>query len=140
MVRSVARVGPPPTAKEPGDAQLSRPDRLDSLIQILLKFRDERDWLQFHSLKNLMIALSIEASELLELALWKTDDQVLALAHGKQASQLQNECADVMAYLLLIADRAGFDLVEATRRKIELNGLKYPIEKARGSAKKYTEL
>ena len=116
------------------------PDSLSELTAQLIAFRDQRDWKQFHSLKSLIAALSVEAGELLELTLWKTDHEVQQLAESADAEALKNECADVFAYLLLVADRAGFDLLEATRHKIILNGEKYPVDKSKGSAKKYNLL
>ena len=116
-------------------------DRLEALKAEILKFRDEREWAQFHTLRNLITALSIEAGELLELTLWKTDDALEKIVTSAgTADALKNECADVLAYLILIADRAGFDLVDATRHKIELNALKYPVDKAKSTARKYDEL
>jgi NTP pyrophosphatase (non-canonical NTP hydrolase) len=114
---------------------------LEYLTARLLAFRDERDWKKFHSLKNLLLSLSLEAAELLELAQWQTDEELEARLHepGIQA-RLREECADIFLYLLLIAERVGFDLPEAGAAKIERNAAKYPVEKARGSAKKYTEL
>lgn len=116
-------------------------DRLNRLQARLEEFRDERDWAQFHSLKNLIAALSVEAGELLELTLWQNDDILEDSLQDKAvAERLEHECADVLAYLLLIASRADFDLVAATERKLEVNRAKYPVEKARGSAVKYDKL
>lgn len=116
-------------------------DRLDRLQACLEEFRDERDWAQFHSLKNLIAALSVEAGELLELTLWQPEKAMeSALQDPTSAERLQNECADVLAYLLLIASRADFDLIAATERKLEINRAKYPVEKARGTAVKYDKL
>ncbi|MEO9875270.1 MAG: nucleotide pyrophosphohydrolase [Anderseniella sp.] len=114
---------------------------LDELTQRLLRFRDERDWRQFHSLKDLILSLNLEASELLELAQWKKEAVFEAeAAEGVIHQRLQEECADVLLYLLLIAERAGIDLQLAAAEKIAANDLKYPVEKSRGSATKYTEL
>jgi NTP pyrophosphatase (non-canonical NTP hydrolase) len=116
-------------------------DRLTSLQARLAEFRDERDWAQFHSLRNLIAAMAVEAGELLELTLWQEEGAMEGtLQDPAAAERLQNECADVFAYLLLIASRADFDLIEATERKIEINRAKYPVEKARGSAAKYDRL
>lgn len=116
-------------------------DRLSQLTRRLIAFRDARDWSRFHSLKNLMLSLNLEASELLELAQWKTDVEVDAsLADPAFKERLAEECADILNYLLLICERAGIDLAEAADAKISGNDAKYPVEKARGSAKKYTEL
>jgi NTP pyrophosphatase (non-canonical NTP hydrolase) len=89
---------------------------LDELTRLVAAFRDARDWSQFHSLRNLIVSLNLEAGELLELTQWKTDAEIDALPadlHGREA--LEDECADVLLYLLLIADRAGIDLEAATR-------------------------
>lgn len=114
---------------------------LKELTERLVAFRDERDWKQFHSLKNLLLSLSLEAAELLELAQWQTDQELEARINDPDVqSRLREECADIFLYLLLIAERTGFDLAQAGSAKIEKNAVKYPVEKARGSAKKYTEL
>lgn len=102
------------------------------LIQELIKFRNERDWQQFHNSKDLALAISIEASELNELFLWKTNEDV-------NKEKLKFELADVMAYCLLLAEKQGIDIEEAIREKIALNAQKYPIEKAKGTSTKYTE-
>ena len=114
---------------------------LDDLTERLIAFRDARDWRQVHSLKNLILSLNLEAAELLELTQWKTDQEVEAAA-GEPAFQarLAEECADILLYLLLIAERAGIDLPRAAAAKIARNESKYPVEKARGNARKYTEL
>jgi NTP pyrophosphatase (non-canonical NTP hydrolase) len=114
---------------------------LKDLTQALLKFRDERNWAQFHTLRNLIVSLNLEASELLELTQWKTDEEIDALSANTQAHEsLRDECADVLLYLLLIADKAGINLEEAARAKLEKNAANYPVEKAYGSSRKYTEL
>jgi len=107
----------------------------------LLKFRDERNWAQFHTLRNLIVSLNLEAGELLELTQWKSDAEIAALPDDATAHEaLRDECADVLLYLLLIADKAGIDLEAATRDKLEKNARKYPIEKSYGSSRKYTQL
>ncbi len=116
---------------------------LAALTERLVAFRDARDWAQFHTLKNLLLSLSLEAAELLELAQWKTDaelDALLAAGEEKLRARLEEECADVLLYLLLIAEKAGIDLAAAAARKIERNAEKYPVAKARGRADKYHEL
>lgn len=114
---------------------------IENLTQRLIAFRDARDWKQFHSLKNLIASVNLEASEVLELTQWKTDEEFEAEAASDPGkARLAEECADVYLYLLLISERAGFDLAEAAARKIDKNEAKYPVEKARGNAKKYTEL
>lgn len=114
---------------------------LQALKADLLAFRDARDWKQFHSLRNLITSLNLEAAELLELTQWKSDAEVEALiAEPLSAEALRDECADVLLYLLLIAEVGGIDLVEAGRRKLLKNAEKYPVEKAYGSRAKYDRL
>ena len=117
------------------------PPALDDLTRRLIAFRDVREWQPFHSLKNLMLSLNLEAAEILELTQWKSDDEVeAATADAEFRDRLGEECADVLLYLLLICERAGIDLEAAASAKIELNATKYPVEKARGNARKYTAL
>jgi NTP pyrophosphatase (non-canonical NTP hydrolase) len=117
------------------------PATLAELTERLIAFRDARDWKQFHSLKNLILSVSLEAAELLELTQWKDDADVEALVDDPAfRADLAEECADILLYLLLIGERAGIDLIEAASEKIEINAAKYPVEKARGNARKYTEL
>ena len=114
---------------------------LDAIRRQLLAFRDERDWKQFHTLKNLIISLNLESAELLELTQWKTDAQLDAQKGDPVFREaLRDECADVLLYLLLVADEAGIDLLDAAQAKIAKNAARYPVEQAFGSAKKYTEL
>lgn len=114
---------------------------LESLTERLITFRDERDWRQFHCLKDLIVSLNLEAAEVLELIQWKSADSVeQAMATEPGKARLAEECADVLMYLLLIAERAGINLAEAAREKITVNELKYPVEKSRGKAAKYSEL
>jgi NTP pyrophosphatase (non-canonical NTP hydrolase) len=111
---------------------------LDELTRLATAFRDARDWAQFHSLRNLIVSLNLEASEMLELTQWKSDDEVASLPnelHGRET--LEDECADVLLYLLLIAERAGIDLDAATRVKLAKNDAKYPVARFRGSRRKY---
>ena len=111
-------------------------DSFSDLTDRLIEFRDARDWARFHATKDLMLSLSLEAAELLELAQWK-DEATLEAALDDPAfrARLGEECADVLIYLLLICERAGIDLGEAAS-----HGEKYPVEKSRGRAVKYTEL
>ncbi len=114
---------------------------LAELTARLIAFRDARDWKQFHSLKNLILSVSIEAGELIELTQWKDEAEIEALAGSAEfRAALAEECADVLIYLLLVGERAGIDLAQAAAAKIERNGEKYPIDKSRGNARKYTEL
>ena len=103
------------------------------ITQALLEFRDERDWAQFHNPKDLALALNIEAGELLESFLWKSAEQA-------NQDEIREELADVFAYALLLADHYDFDVKQIVLEKIAKNGLKYPVEKSKGSAKKYTKL
>ena len=109
---------------------------LPDLTQALLQFRDERNWAQFHTLRNLIVSLNLEAAELLELTQWKSEEEML----GISGEALRDECADVLLYLLLIADKAGINLEEAARNKLKKNAAKYPVEKSYGSSRKYTQL
>lgn len=106
---------------------------LSTLTSSLRAFRDARDWAQFHNPKDLSLALSIEANELLEAFLWKSPEQA-------DPAKVKEELADVFAYALLLADHYGFDVDTIVREKIARNELKYPVDKAKGSAAKYTEL
>jgi NTP pyrophosphatase (non-canonical NTP hydrolase) len=105
----------------------------EEIIQALLKFRNERDWEQFHNPKDLALAISIESAELLELFLWKK-------AEDANSEKVKEELADIFSYAFLLADKYGFDVKEIVLDKIKTNGEKYPIEKAIGSSKKYNEL
>lgn len=116
-------------------------DPIPDLTRRLVAFRDERDWEQFHSLKNLFISLSLETAEMLELTQWKDDAALEADLHDPDTkARLEEEAADVFLYLLLICERAGIDLGAAAERKMALNESKYPADKARGRAVKYTDL
>lgn len=117
------------------------PETLSSLTKRLITFRDERDWRQFQGLKNLIVSLNLEATEMLELTQWKDDKTVEdAIDDSHFREKLEEETADVLLYLLMICERSDIDLMAAASRKIDKNGDKYPVEKARGNARKYTEL
>ena len=103
------------------------------LIDLLEKFRDDRDWSQFHDSKNLALALSIEAAELNELFLWKKDTECEEI--DKQ--RLKEELADIFAYALMLAGRHGLDVSQIVKDKVALNAKKYPVEQSRGSSEKY---
>lgn len=103
------------------------------IIQALLKFRNERDWEQFHNPKDLAIALNVEAAELLELFLWKKHDEA-------NKEKVKEELADIFAYALLLAEKYNLDVKSIVLEKIKKNGEKYPVDKAKGNAKKYDEL
>lgn len=106
---------------------------LQLLREKILAFRNARDWEQFHNAKDLALALNVEAGELLELFIWKTPEQ----ANGEKVKE---ELADVLVYALLLADKYGLDVKEIILDKLEKNNAKYPVEKAKGNAKKYNEL
>jgi NTP pyrophosphatase (non-canonical NTP hydrolase) len=112
--------------------------QLDDLSRRLRRFAEARDWEQFHSPKNLSMALIAECAELIEHFQWLTEAQSHALAADKLA-EVELEMADIQIYLLRLAERLGVDLLAAVERKIILNEQKYPAERVRGSAKKYTE-
>ena len=103
------------------------------IIQELLKFRNARDWDQFHNPKDLALAINVEAGELLELFLWKSHDEA-------DKEKVKEELADIFAFAFLLADKYNFDVKQIVFDKIKLNGDKYPVDKARGTAKKYDEL
>lgn len=97
------------------------------------KFNKERDWDQFHNGKDLALAISIEASELLEAFLWKSPEDV-------KVEKVQEELADILNYAFLIADKYNLDIKKIMLDKLQKNAIKYPVDKAKGSAKKYNEL
>lgn len=104
-------------------------------------FRDERDWKQFHTPKDLAVAISIEASELQEKFLWKTDKQIEEyLSNPEKRDGVIEELMDVINYALCLANVMKVDVASSSLCKLEKNAKKYPVEKARGSAKKYNEL
>ena len=115
------------------------PHGLTQLRDALRQFADERDWDQFHSPKNLASALAVEAAELLERFQWLTEDQSRRLP-PEELAKVREEMADVLNYLVRLADKLDVNLIEAARDKIALNALKYPVDKSRGSARKYSEL
>jgi NTP pyrophosphatase (non-canonical NTP hydrolase) len=106
---------------------------IECIIQSLVDFRNERDWEQFHNPKDLALAINIEAGELLELFLWKN-------ANDANKDKIKEELADVFAYAFLLAEKYQFDVKEIVLEKIRKNAEKYPVEKAKGTAKKYNEL
>ena len=112
---------------------------LDNLKKCLRVFAEERDWDQFHSPKNLAMALVVETSELLEHFQWLTQEQSFGLPPEK-LQKVGEEIGDILIYLTRLADKLGVDPLEAASRKLEVNREKYPADKAKGSAKKYTEL
>ena len=105
----------------------------EEITQALIRFRNERDWEQFHNPKDLAIALNVESAELLELFLWKDSNQA-------NLDRIKEELADVFAYAFLLAEKLNLDVRKIVLEKIELNSKKYPVEKSKGTAKKYTDL
>ena len=105
----------------------------EEIIKELIKFRNERDWEQFHNPKDLALAINIEAGELLELFLWKN-------AEDANKEKVKEELADIFSFAFLLADKYGFDVKQIILDKIKVNSEKYPINKAKGTAKKYDEL
>ncbi len=113
---------------------------LPALIAKIREFRDARNWAQFHSLRNLIVSLNLEASELLELTQWKSDAEMADLTGSSVAREaLRDECADVLIYLLLIAEQAGIDLEDAAHSKLAKNAAKYPVDTSYGSSRKYSD-
>jgi NTP pyrophosphatase (non-canonical NTP hydrolase) len=106
---------------------------ISEIIDTLLKFRNERDWEQFHNPKDLALAINVEAGELLELFLWKK-------AEDANKDRIKEELADVFAFAFLLAEKYDFDVKEIVLEKIKSNAKKYPVYKAKGTARKYNEL
>ena len=114
---------------------------LQDLTHQLIEFRDQRNWRQFHSLKDLILSLNLEAAELLELTQWKSETAFENDAGSDVMRQrLKEECADILLYLLLVAERTGINLQQAAADKIAANAAKYPVEKAYGTSAKYDKL
>ena len=114
------------------------PDPFQTLRDALRQFAAERDWDQFHSPRNLAIALNVEAAELLEHFQWLRDAETGTIPPEKRA-KVGEEIADVLLYLIRLADKLDIDLAIAATEKLKINAAKYPIHKARGNSKKYTE-
>ena len=108
-------------------------NEFEKIIKALIEFRNERDWEQFHNPKDLALAISIEAGELLELFLWKD-------AADANKDKIKEELADIFSFAFLLADKYGFDVKRIILDKIKTNAEKYPVEKAKGTARKYDEL
>lgn len=108
-------------------------DDIKQITKELIKFRNERDWEQFHNPKDLALAINIESSELLEEFLWKKPEEA-------NKKNIKEELADVFAYAFLLAEKYDFNVKEIVLEKIKKNGEKYPVDKAKGTAKKYTKL
>ena len=105
-------------------------------INQVLKFRDDRNWKQFHNPKDLALSITLEAAELLEIFQWSADDTECT----NKIDKVKEELADVLCYCILMADRCGLDMDEIVQAKMKRNGEKYPVEKAYGNKEKYTEL
>ncbi|WP_214484499.1 nucleotide pyrophosphohydrolase [Bacillus sp. SM2101] len=109
---------------------------MENLQQAVIKFRDERDWGQFHNVKDLAISLNLEASELLENFQWKSSEEAAEI----KFEEIKDEIADVMIYLLLLCDKLDINLEDAVHSKLQKNAKKYPVERSLGSKVKYNEL
>lgn len=116
--------------------------QVENILKKFNLFADEREWDQFHTIKNLSMALSVESSELLEIFQWVNDKEIQEWLKNdsRKKEQISDELADIFLYLLKIADKANINLETAVQSKMEKNAQKYPIEKARGNAIKYDEL
>ncbi len=112
---------------------------LKDITERILAFRNARDWKQFHTPKDMLLALNIEVSELQELFLWKSEAEIQAMIE-KDREEIGAELADILYWVLLLANECGIDLGAASARKMALNEAKYPVEKAKGSHAKYTKL
>ena len=108
----------------------------EETVQKVLKFRDDRDWKQYHHPKDLAISISLEAAELLEVFQWSGTD----ITDDGKKDKIKEELADVVNYCILMADACGLDLDEIVQDKIKINNLKYPVDKAKGKSDKYNEL
>jgi len=116
-------------------------DKLEKLIQRVVAFRDDRDWAQFHTPRNLTAALAIEVAELQELLLWKSDQETSDYLQSPSNRQtVAHEIADVLTFALLFCHATGIDPVAAVEEKLEINAKKYPVELSKGNATKYTDL
>ena len=114
--------------------------KLEEVIEKILKFRNDRDWEQFHNPKDLAISLSIESGELLECFQWKSSTEVEYLIQQGAGKDIKDEIADIGIYLLLLCHATGVDFKEAVISKLAKNERNYPVDKAKGNAKKYTKL
>jgi dCTP diphosphatase len=131
----------PPAATDRQSLSARMPATLAEIMDAVRRFRDDRDWAQFHTPKNLAAATAIEAAELQERFLWKTDAEVdQDLADAAKKAGVAEEIADVVMFAMLLSDRLGIDLAEAIVAKLAANEQKYPVKLARGNARKYTEL
>jgi len=113
-------------------------DKLAEIIAEALAFRNERDWERFHDPKNLAEAISIEAGELLENFLWVTTDESREM-EGAKLDRIKNEVSDILIYVIYLCQALNIDLIKEALNKLQMNRQKYPVEKSKGSSKKYTE-
>lgn len=114
---------------------------INDLKEMLMKFRDEREWKQFHTPNNLAQAISIEANELMEEFLWKTDEEIEVLFQKEEFRQkVSHELADVVTFCLNFANAMDIDVSQSIHEKMKKNQTKYPVEKSKGNATKYTQL
>ncbi|SFB12978.1 NTP pyrophosphatase, house-cleaning of non-canonical NTPs [Flavobacterium swingsii] len=111
-------------------------DKYSKVVEELIQFRNDREWEQFHDSKNLALAISIEAAELNELFLWKKEEEV----ENINKDRLKEELADILSFSFLLAEKHNLDVFDIISEKIKNNALKYPVDKAKGTAKKYNEL
>lgn len=110
---------------------------LDEIVNMIINFRNDRDWKQFHNPKDLAISLNIEAGELLECFQWKALEEVSEMINSKDKIKVEDEIADVAIYLLLLCNEIDVDLTEIIKNKIKKNNEKYPIDKSKGVSTKY---
>ncbi len=110
-------------------------EEIQKLTKEIIAFRDARNWEQFHNPKDLSMALSIESAELMELFLWKSKEEL----KNVPVEKIREELADILIYCLLLADRYDFDIVDIMKKKLSKNEKKYPVDRARGNARKYNE-
>ena len=108
---------------------------MEQLIREIIDFRNERDWKQYHNPKDLALSLSLEASELLEVFQWKTDEEAVRT----KRTEIEDELADVMIYAMTLAHDLDIDLATVIRSKIKKNAIKYPVDKEKGSARKHNQ-
>lgn len=109
---------------------------VEELKDIIIKFREDRDWKQFHKIKDLLLGLNIEVGELQELFLWKSDNEISQI----RKSDIENEIADIFVFLIYICEEYGIDLETAVKNKLNINEQKYPVDVSKGSNKKYDKL
>ena len=123
--------------KETGEGNMN--GGVDEVIKKIIEFREERDWEQFHDPKNLAEAISIEAGELLEQFLWLSTEDSKKIG-GSKLKKVKEEVADILIFIVYMCDALGIELAEEVQKKVEANRKKYPVDKSKGSSKKYTDL